>query len=156
MVKMIDGHGAAGKGKRIAVVVSRFNDFVTKRLLEGCLKELGRLGVRSDDITVAWVPGALELAVVAEKFAHRKNIDAVIALGAVIRGETFHFELVAYGASFGIAQTALKTRKPVIFGVLSTDTVKQAYKRSEVKGDNKGRDAASAAVEMIQVLSKIT
>lgn len=143
-----------GKGRRIAIVVSRFNEFVTKRLLYGCLKELSKQGVPSRNITVAWVSGALEIPIVAQRFAVKKNIDAVICLGAVIRGETFHFELVAYGAAQGITQVSLKAGKPVIFGVLSTDTVKQALQRSDTKGDDKGRDAAVTALEMISLLAK--
>lgn len=144
-----------GAGKRIAIVVSHFNDFITQKLLNACRKELLRLGVKERDITIAWVPGSLELPVAAVALAKRKNIDAVICLGAIIRGETFHFELVCYGTTYGIAQAALQSGKPIIFGVLSTDTVNQANKRSQDKGDNKGRDAAAAAVEMIDVLAKV-
>ncbi len=154
MVKTLEGR-PAGKGKRIAIVVSRFNDFVTKRLLQGCLSELKKQGVSDGHIIVAWVPGSLELSVAALKFARKKSIDAVICLGAVIRGETLHFELVCYGATQGIAQVSLMTGKPVVFGVLSTDTVNQAYKRSDAKGDHKGRDAARTALEMINVLKAI-
>lgn len=141
--------------QKIAIVVSKFNEFITKRLLDGCLKELKRLGARDRDITIAEVPGSLEIPVAALKCARKKSIDAVICLGAVIRGETIHFDLVAHNAARGIAQVSLLTGKPVIFGVLAVDTVNQAYKRSEAKGDNKGRDAAAAAVEMIEVLNKI-
>jgi len=141
--------------KRIGIVVSRFNDFITKRLLKSCLLELERSGVKKSQLTVLWVPGSLEIPVAAQKLAKKKNIDAVIALGAVIRGETLHFELVSYGAVHGITSVSIATEKPVIFGILSTDTVKQAYKRSEPKGDNKGKDAARAALEMINVLKKI-
>lgn len=143
-----------GSGKRIGIVVSRFNDFVTRKLLNACRKELLRLGVKEQNITICWVPGSLEIPVTALTLARKKNIDAVICLGAVIRGDTFHFELVCYGATYGIAQASLMSGKPVIFGVLSTDTVKQAEKRSQENGDNKGRDAAQAAVEMIDVLAK--
>ena len=140
---------------KIAVVASKFNDFVTKRLLEGCLDELERCGLQKKNITIVWVPGSFEIPVAALAFAKKKTIDAVICLGAVIRGETFHFELVAQGAGQGILQASLLSGKPVIFGVLTTDTVNQAYKRSEKKGDNKGRDAANAAIEMINLLSQI-
>jgi len=144
-----------GKGKRIAVVVSRFNDFITSNLLEGCLEELNKLGVKKTDVTVAWVPGAYEIPVVALKFAQKKDIDAVICLGCVIRGETYHYELVAQGAAQGIARVALDTGKPVIFEVLAVDTIDLAYKRSEVGGVNKGVDAAQAAVETLNVISTI-
>jgi len=142
-----------GRGKRIGIVVSRFNDFVTKRLLKACLEELKRQGVKTSNITVVWVSGSLELAVVALKLARKRNIDAVICLGVIIRGETFHFELVAYGTTMGIVQASLLSGKPVVFGVLSTDTVAQAYKRSQARGVNKGRDAARSALEMIGVMS---
>ena len=115
---------------------------------------VGTINVKKSDITVAWVPGAYEIPVTAQKAAKRKDIHGVICLGAVIRGETFHFELVAQGVAQGIMQAALATGKPIILGVLAVDTVEQAYKRSEEKGDNKGRDAASAVIEMIDVLKR--
>ncbi len=143
------------KNIKLAIVVSRFNDFISKRLLAGCLNELKKNGVSEKSIIILWVPGVFEIPVTALKFAKSKNIQAIICLGAVIRGETFHFELVAESAARGILEVSLQTQKPVIFGVLSTDTVDQAYKRSEEKGDNKGKDAALAALEMINVLSSI-
>lgn len=139
---------------RLAIVVSRFNEMVTQRLLKGCLKELERQGVNQKNLTVLWVPGSFELPVTALRLARKKNIDAVICLGAVIRGETFHFELVAQSAASGILQASLISGKPVIFGVLSTDTIDQAYRRSDDKKDNKGREAAQNALEMIEVLSQ--
>ena len=154
MIKTIEGQ-SNGKGKRIAIVVSKFNEFVTKRLLEGCLKELKRCGVGDNNTTIAWVSGSLEIPVAALHLAQRKNMDAVICLGAVIRGETIHFDLVAQGVSRGIGEVSLLTGKPIIFGILTTETVGQAYKRSDLKGDHKGRDAALAALEMIEVLKKI-
>ncbi len=154
MVKTLQSH-TQGRGKKMAIVVSRFNDFVTKRLLEGCLQELERCGVEEKNITVVWVPGSYEIPLTALTLAKKKNIDAVICLGAVIRGETFHFELIARAAAEGILQASLLSGKPVIFGVLTTDTVAQAYKRSEKKGDNKGRDAAGSALQMIELLSQI-
>ena len=141
--------------KRFGIVVSKFNEFITKRLLKSCLDELARSGVADKNITVVWVPGSIEIPVTALKLAEKKTIDAVICLGAVIRGETFHFELVARGACEGIVQVALLTKKPVIFGVITTETVDQAYQRSEEKGDNKGRDAAQAAMAMVNLLAKI-
>src|SRR3990167_7627121 len=117
-----------GKGKRIAIVASRFNDFITKELLKGCLEELKKCGGKDRDITVAWVPGSFEIPVVALRFAQKKKVDAVICLGAIIRGETIHFDLVAYAAAYGIEEVAIKTNKPIIFGVLATETVDQAYK----------------------------
>ena len=142
--------------KKFAVVVARFNDFITRRLLKACLQELIHQGIKNDAITTVWVPGSFELPIVAKKLALKKNIDAVICLGAVIRGETFHFELVAREAARGIQNAALETLKPVILGVLTTDNINQAYKRSEeTKGPNKGRDAALAAIEMVDLLDKI-
>lgn len=143
------------KGVKIGIVASRFNDFITKRLLDACLQELSKRGVSQKDMTIAWVPGSFEIPVTALKFARKKGIHAVIGLGAVIRGETLHFDLVAQAAAQGLTQVSLLTGKPAIFGVLTTETVDQAYKRSDPKGDNKGRDAAAAALEIIDVLKNI-
>ena len=153
MVRKLAEQGRV-KGK-IGIVASKFNEFITKRLLEGCLDELNIQGVRKTDIIVVWVPGAFEIPVVALKLAKKKSINAVICLGAVIRGETFHFEIVAQGAAFGIGQASLLTEKPIILGVLTTDTVTQAYKRSQKKGDNKGREAAMTAIDMGHLLKAI-
>ena len=154
MPKTIEG-SFQSRAKKYGIVVSRFNDFITKRLLKGCLEELARLGVKDRDATVVWVPGSLEIPVTALTLAKKKNIDAVICLGAVIRGETFHFEIVARNAARGISEVSLLTGKPVILGVLTTDTVDQAYRRSGVKGGNKGVDCARAAVEMVNCLSQL-
>lgn len=140
---------------KYGIVVSRFNEFITKRLLDGCLDELSRNGIKKTAITIVPVPGSLEIPVAALQLAKKKSIDAVICLGAVIKGETLHFDLVARGAAQGIMQVSLMTGKPVLFGVLATDTVNQAYKRSQIKGDNKGRDVALAAIEMVGILKKI-
>jgi 6,7-dimethyl-8-ribityllumazine synthase len=141
---------------KIAVIVSRFNEFITHRLLQGCLTELKKSGVKDSHVVLSWVPGALELPVTALKYAQKKDISAVICLGAVIRGETYHFELVAHECARGIMDVSLKTGKPVIFGVLSTNTIEQADERSALNGgDNKGRDAAQAALEMSDVLTRI-
>ena len=153
MTKIIQGKNN-GRGKKIVIIASKFNEFITKRLLNGCLDELVLHNVKKNDMTVVWVPGAYEIPVTASEFAKKKNVHAVICLGAVIRGETTHFDLVAQGAAQGIMQVSLMTGKPIIFGVLAVDTVDQAYKRSEEKGDNKGRDAALAVIEMIDVLKQ--
>ena len=154
MAKIIEGV-ARSKGERFGIVVSRFKDFITLRLLRGCLDELSKCGVKKSEVVVAWVPGAWEIPLVAMRLAHKKNIDAVICLGAVIRGETAHFDLVARGACDGIQQVSLTTGKPAVLGVLTTKNVNQAYKRSEEKGkNNKGREAARVAVEMVNVLAK--
>ena len=143
------------KNKKIAIVASKFNGFITKRLLKACLQQLEHSGVSQRNTTTIWVPGSFDIPVVALKLAKKNSIDAVICLGAVIRGETFHFELVAQSAAYGIVQAALFSGKPVIFGVLSTETTDQAYQRSKENGDNKGRDAAIAALDMIDCLSQI-
>ena len=140
------------RGKKLAIVVSRFNEFITMKLLQGCVDEFKKNGVAFKDLSIVWVPGAFEIPVMAQRLAQKKDIAAVICLGAVIRGETLHYELVAREASAGIMRVALDTGKPVIFGVLATDTIDQAYKRAQEKGDNKGRDAARDALEMIDVL----
>ena len=140
---------------RFAIVVSRFNDFVTGKLLDGCLDELNKNGVAQKDISVVRVPGAFEIPVTAQKLAKKKTVDAVICLGAVIRGETLHFELVAEGAALGIMQASLNTGKPIIFEILATDTIALAEARAKKKGINKGRDAAQAALEMVEVLGSI-
>ena len=131
---------------KVAVIVSRFNEFVTHRLLQGCLNEFKKSGVKDSQIFISWVPGALELPLTALKWAQKKDISVVVCLGAVIRGETYHFELVAHECARGIMGVSLKSGKPVIFGVLSTNTIKQANERSMLDGgDNKGSDAAQAA-----------
>ncbi|MBF0571292.1 MAG: 6,7-dimethyl-8-ribityllumazine synthase [Candidatus Omnitrophica bacterium] len=141
---------------RIAIVAASFNKFITKGLLNACLLELRRQGLGDDQITAVWVPGSFEVPLTALKLAERKDIDAVICLGAVIRGETYHFEVVSNECARGIMQAALITGKPVIMGVLTTDTVKQAQARSNGKSsNNKGRDSARVALEMIALLNKI-
>jgi len=154
-MKIIEGK-LNGRGKKIAIVISKFNEFITKRLLTGCLEELARYGVNDKNIMIVWVPGAFEIPVAALRLAKKKSVHAVICLGSVIRGETLHYELVAQGAADGIMQVSLTTGKPVIFGVLATDTVDHAYKRSEEKGDNKGKDAAVSAIEMIDALKQVS
>jgi len=140
---------------RIVVVVAKFNEFITQALLDGCLDELSKQGIKKSNISVHWVPGSFEIPVVALKAAKKRNVDAVICIGCVIRGETYHFELVANEAARGIMQVSLMTQKPIIMGVLSTDTIQQAYARSEKDGDNKGRDAALNALEMIETLKEV-
>jgi 6,7-dimethyl-8-ribityllumazine synthase len=139
----------------IAIVASRFNDFITKRLLDASLAELRKQGLKDKQVTVVWVPGSFEIPVTALKLAKKKNIDAVICLGAVIRGETYHFEVVANECARGIMQASLATAKPIIMGVLTTDTVGQAEARAGGKSGNKGRDAAIDALEMTALLKKL-
>lgn len=147
MSRAVEGsHG--GQGLRVCVVVSRWNEFVTRRLLEGAERVLRERGVAEDGVTVAWVPGAFELPTAALWAAGSGRFDAVICLGAVIRGETAHFEYVAGGAAEGIRLAAQRTGVPVIFGVLTVDTVDQALSRTGGKDGHKGEEAALAAIEM--------
>jgi 6,7-dimethyl-8-ribityllumazine synthase len=141
-----------GRGLRIAVACSRFNGGITQRLLEGVLEAAERLGVDPGDLTVAWVPGAFELPLLAKRFAGSGHHDAVICLGAVIRGDTSHYELVAGECARGLQEVALATETPVVFGVLSTNTVDQALERSEPDQTNKGAEALETAVELVGVL----
>ena len=143
------------KGKRFALVVSRFNDFVTKSLLEGCCDTLKRHGAKDNEIEVSWVPGAFEIPTVAMRLARSKKFDAVICLGTVIRGDTPHFDFIAGEAAKGVAQVSMQTGLPVIFGVITADTMEQAIERAGTKGGNKGKDAALNAIEMVNLLDII-
>ncbi len=142
-------------GGSYAVVVSRFNEFISQRLLDGCLDEFQKQGIAKKRVQVFGVPGALEIPVLAQRLAKKRNVCAVVALGCVIRGETYHFELVAQGVAQGLMRVSLDTGKPIAFGVVTTETVDQAYKRSEEQGDNKGREAAQVAIEMVQTLDSV-
>lgn len=152
MATVIQGR-PRGEGVSVGVVVSRFNEIVTRELLRGCEDELVRHGVDAEDITVVWVPGAFEIPLVAERLAASEAMDAVVCLGAVIRGATPHFDHVAGQAASGIAQVALRAKKPVVFGLLTTETIEQAIERSGSKAGNKGREAAIVALEMVDVLA---
>lgn len=144
--------GTNGEGLRIAIVVANFNDFITARLLDGAKAALARHGVRDDDVTVVSVPGSFELPLVAKKLAESKRHDAVISLGAVIRGETDHYEHVAGEAAKGIANAGFASGVPVIFGVLTTDTLEQAINRAGGKQGNNGYGAGLAAIEMANLM----
>jgi 6,7-dimethyl-8-ribityllumazine synthase len=137
-----------GEGLRVCIVVARWNEFVTRKLLEGAESCLGERGVAPEDVTVAWVPGAFEIPTAANWAARSGKFDAVICIGAVIRGDTAHFEYVAGGATDGIGATARETGVPVIFGVLTVDNVEQALSRAGGKDGHKGEEAAQAAIEM--------
>lgn len=152
-MSVIEGKLVA-EGLKFAIVVSRFNSFITERLLEGALDCLLRHGVKEEDVDIVKVPGAFEIPLVAKKLA-QKDYDAVIALGAVIRGETPHFDYVAAEVSKGIASASLETGKPIAFGVLTTDTVEQAIDRAGTKAGNKGWEAALSAIEMANLLKKV-
>ncbi len=140
---------------RFAIVAARFNSMITEALLAGCRDAFARHGVADDRLDVAWVPGAFEIPMVARKLAETGRYSAVICLGCVIRGETGHYDLVAGQAAGGILQAGLTTGVPVIFGVLTTETVEQALNRAGLKAGNKGVDAAMAAIEMVNLLRKI-
>jgi 6,7-dimethyl-8-ribityllumazine synthase len=144
-----------GRGRRFAVVISRFNEFVGGKLLDGALDALLRHEVAPLDVTVAWCPGAFEIPLVAKRIACRGEVDAVICLGAVIRGATPHFDYVAGEVAKGIAAVGLETGVPVIFGVLTTDTIEQAVERAGTKAGNKGFDAAMTAIETANLLGAI-
>jgi len=153
-MKTIEGQLNAS-GKRFALVAARFNEFITKRLLSGAIDCLTRHGATDDDLTVTWVPGAFEIPLVAKRLAGSGQYDAVICLGAVIRGSTPHFEYVSAEVAKGIAHAALETEIPVIFGVLTTDSIEQAIERAGTKAGNKGWEAALTAVEMSSLLPQI-
>ncbi len=144
-----------GSGLRIGIVVARFNEYVTRRLLESAVARLDRLGIGDEQITVAWVPGSFELPVVAREMASDGGVDAVICLGAVIRGETAHFDYVARGAAEGIARVSADTATPVIFGVLATYTTDQAMARADESRGNLGAEFAESAVEMANLMRSI-
>ena len=142
-------------GGKFAIVNGRFNSLITKQLFEDALDGLKRHGAEEEDITITWVPGAFEMPLIAQKLAETGKYDAIICLGAVIRGSTPHFDYVCAEASKGIAQISLKTGIPVIFGVLTTDTIEQAIERAGTKAGNKGYDAAVTAIEMVSLLQQI-
>lgn len=140
---------------RLGIVVGRFNEFIGGKLLDGAIDAAVRHGVLKEDITVAWVPGAFEIPLVAKKMANSGIYDAVVCLGAVIRGNTPHFDYVAAEVSKGIAQVSLQSEKPVIFGVLTTDSIEQAIERAGTKAGNKGAEAVNTAIEMVNLLEKL-
>ncbi|WP_010284349.1 6,7-dimethyl-8-ribityllumazine synthase [Bacillus timonensis] len=147
MNKIYEGH-LVGTGLKIGIVVARFNEFITTKLLNGSLDALKRHGVADEDVEIAWVPGAFEIPFFAKKMAESNKYDAVIALGTVIRGSTSHYDYVCNEVAKGLSQTALATGKPVMFGVLTTDSIEQAIERAGTKAGNKGWDSAVAAIEM--------
>lgn len=144
-----------GDGLRVGIVVSRFNDTITRRLLEGAQHALIRHGVADDDIAVAWVPGAVEIPVAAQAMARSGSYDVVVTLGTVIRGATSHYDSVCSMVASGVGRVALETGIPVIFGVLTTDTIEQALERSGTKAGNKGADAAVAGIEMASLMQQL-
>jgi 6,7-dimethyl-8-ribityllumazine synthase len=147
MAKTLEAHLNA-EGKKFVIVVSRFNDFITEKLLSGAVDALVRSGAKDNDIKIIKVPGSFEIPLVAKRITKKKGFDAVICLGAVIRGATPHFDYVSAEVSKGIAQVSLESEVPVIFGVITTDTIEQAIERAGTKSGNKGWSAAMTAVEM--------
>lgn len=143
------------EGKRYGIVVGRFNEFIGGKLLSGALDGLRRHGVSEEDIEISWVPGAFEIPLIAKKMAAGGKYDAVICLGAVIKGSTPHFDYVSSEVSKGVAHVSLETGIPVIFGVLTTDTIEQAIERAGTKAGNKGFDAAVTAVEMVNLIGEL-
>ncbi len=144
-----------GKGKKIGIIASRFNEEITQRLLNGCLKELSARGVKKNNIILVWVPGAFEIPFAAQLMTRKKKIDGIVALGAVIRGETAHFDYVCEGMVQGILDVELSSRVPVSFGVLTTETDKQAVDRSGGRSGNKGKEAAEVILKLISLKDKI-
>ncbi len=144
-----------GEGLKFGVVVSRFNEFVTKKLLEGAQDALLRHGVSDGDIDIAWAPGSFEIPLIAQKLAQTKKYDAVICLGAVIRGATPHFEYIAAEVTKGIARVGLEAGLPISYGIITADSLEQAIERAGTKAGNKGFDAAVDAIEMVNLLKSI-
>ena len=137
------------------IIVSRFNEFITSKLLSGAVDELKRHGVKEDNIDIVWCPGAFEIPIIAKKCAKTKQYNAIITLGAVIKGSTSHYDYVCAEVSKGVASVGLETEIPVIFGVLTTDNIEEAIERAGTKAGNKGSDAAKSAIEMASLLAKI-
>ncbi|MGN1176570.1 MAG: 6,7-dimethyl-8-ribityllumazine synthase [Roseburia sp.] len=142
----------AGKDIRVGIVIARFNEFITSKLLGGALDALRRHGVKEDDIHVAWVPGAFEIPLIASKMAESKKYDAIICLGAVIRGNTSHYDYVCSEVSKGVANVSLNSGVPVMFGVLTTENIEQSIERAGTKAGNKGFDCAVGAIEMVNLI----
>ena len=154
-IQMMEGNVVAPEGMRVAIAASRFNEVITGKLLDGAVDGLIRHGVAEDRITAVWVPGAFELPVIAMKLAQSGRFDAVICVGAVIRGQTSHYDYVCNEASKGIAQVALTTGIPALFGVVTAENIEQAIARAGCKAGNKGFDCALSAIEMVNLIRQI-
>ena len=153
-MKVLEGKLVA-KGMKVGIVVARFNEFIVSKLLSGALDGLRRHDVKEDDISVAWVPGAFEIPIAAQKMAGSGKYDAVICLGTVIRGSTSHYDYVCNEVSKGIAHVSMGSQIPVLFGVLTTENIEQAIERAGTKAGNKGYDCALSAIEMVNLLKEI-
>ena len=154
-INLLEGKVVAPEGMKVAIVASRFNEIIVNKLLGGAVDGLVRHGVEENNITAAWVPGAFEIPVVAKKLACSKKYDAVICVGAVIRGDTSHYDYVCNEVSKGIAQVGLETGVPVLFGIVTTENIEQAIARAGSKAGNKGYDCALSAIEMVNLLEQI-
>lgn len=154
-INVIEGKVVAREGMKVGIVASRFNEIIVNKLLGGAVDGLVRHGVDEKNITAVWVPGAFEIPTVALKMAKSGKYDAVICVGAVIRGQTSHYDYVCSEASKGIAQTAMQTGVPTLFGILTTENIEQAIARAGSKGGNKGYDCALSAIEMVNVMDQI-
>ena len=154
MANIIQGN-LVGGNEKYCIIIARFNEFIGSKLLGGAIDELVRHGVNEDNIDVVWTPGAFEIPVVAQKIANSKKYAAIIALGAIIKGSTPHFDYVSAELSKGIAQVSLNTGIPVMFGVLTTDNIEQAIERAGTKAGNKGSDSAKGAIEMVNLLKQL-
>ncbi|MCK4994408.1 MAG: 6,7-dimethyl-8-ribityllumazine synthase [Candidatus Omnitrophica bacterium] len=153
-MKIVEANLSA-QGKKFGILVSRFNDFITKRLIEGAVTELKRHQADEEKIEIVWVPGAFEMPCIAQKMAKSKKYDALICLAAIIRGETAHFDFVASEAAKGIANISMNTGVPVIFGVITAENLEQAIDRAGTKSGNKGEDAARVAIEMANLMETV-
>ncbi len=154
-INVIEGKVVAKEGMKVGIIASRFNSFIVSKLLDGAVDGLVRHGVAEEDITAVWVPGAFEIPIMAKKMAESDKYDAVIAVGAVIRGSTSHYDYVCAEVSKGIAQASMSTGKPVMFGVITTENIEQAIERAGSKAGNKGYDCALAAIEMVNAMELI-
>ena len=154
-INYLEGKVVAKEGMKVAIVASRFNEIIVNKLLGGAVDGLVRHGVEEENITAAWVPGAFEIPVVAQKLAQSKKYDAVICVGAVIRGDTTHYDYVCNEVSKGVAQVGLSTGVPVLFGIITTENVEQAIARAGSKAGNKGYDCALSAIEMVNLLDQM-
>ena len=154
-INLLEGKVVAPEGMRVGIVAARFNEIIVNKLLGGAVDGLVRHGVAEDNITAAWVPGAFEIPIVAQKMAKSGKYDAVICVGAVIRGDTSHYDLVCNEAAKGIAQGSLSTGVPVLFGIVTTENIEQAIARAGSKAGNKGYDCALSAIEMVNLMGKM-
>jgi 6,7-dimethyl-8-ribityllumazine synthase len=154
-MKIIEGKLVSSKDMKIGIVASRFNEFIVSKLIEGAKDGLLRHDVKDDNIELCWVPGSFEIPVAAKRMAETKKYDAIICLGAVIRGSTSHYDYVCAEVSKGIAQVSMQTGLPVMFGILTTDTIQQAIERAGTKAGNKGYDCALGAIEMVNLMKQI-